>query len=83
MDVFSQLEPTNRIISLQGTSKGPQKAEGNTTDYEYEVVSTLDDRSKLSDEMADLCSKLPIYRIKPKSLVLDVEKQDAKRKLKE
>ena len=25
------------------------------------VVGTLEDRSELSDEMADLCEKLPIY----------------------
>ena len=71
------------MFSLQDTSKGPQKAKANSSEYEYEVVGTLDDRSSLSDEMADLCSKLPIYRVKPKSLVLDVEKQDTKRKLQE
>ena len=31
---------------------------------EYEVVSTVTDRSDLSDEMASMCAKLPIYRIK-------------------
>ena len=25
------------------------------------VIGTLDDRSRLSEEMADMCSKLPIY----------------------
>ncbi len=25
------------------------------------VIGTLEDRSQLSDEMADLCAKLPIY----------------------
>ena len=27
------------------------------------VVSTIDDRSDLSDEMANLCAKLPIYKV--------------------
>ena len=27
------------------------------------VVSTFDDRSDLSDEMANLCAKLPIYEV--------------------
>lgn len=36
----------------------------NETDRKYDSVSTLSDRSILSDEMASLCAKLPIYRIK-------------------
>ena len=48
--------------SKSGTSKG--KIQGKT---EYVVVSTLDDRSFLSDEMAAMCTKLPIYRIKQKN----------------
>ena len=27
------------------------------------IVGTLEDRSELSDEMADLCEKLPIYAV--------------------
>ena len=27
------------------------------------IVETLEDRSELSDEMADLCEKLPIYAV--------------------
>ena len=34
------------------------------SDSEFDVVSTLTDRSILSDEMAEMCAKLPIYRIK-------------------
>ncbi len=45
------------------------------TDYEYEVVGTLNDRSDLSDEMAALCANLPIYLIKEKKLVVGVEKR--------
>ena len=48
--------------SKSGTSKG--KIQGKT---EYVVVGTLDDRSFLSDEMAAMCTKLPIYRIKQKN----------------
>ena len=29
----------------------------------FKKVGTIDDRSELSDEMADLCKKLPIYRV--------------------
>lgn len=36
----------------------------NETNNEYEVISTVTDRSDLSDEMASLCAKLPIYRVK-------------------
>ena len=36
----------------------------NETDLRYDVVSTVTDRSILSDEMASLCAKLPIYLIK-------------------
>ena len=31
------------------------------TEVKLKVVGTLKDRSKLSDEMTDLCEKLPIY----------------------
>ena len=33
-------------------------------EYDYIVAGTLIDRSFLSDEMASLCAKLPIYRLK-------------------
>ncbi|XP_078369602.1 uncharacterized protein LOC144653486 [Oculina patagonica] len=56
--------------SNDGSSQAKQ-----TTDYEYEVVGTVNDRSDLSDEMATLCAKLPIYRIKEKKLVVGVEKR--------
>ena len=36
----------------------------NGTNAKYEVVSEVTDRSNLSDEMASLCAKLPIYRVK-------------------
>ncbi|XP_078370993.1 uncharacterized protein LOC144654670 isoform X1 [Oculina patagonica] len=50
-----------------------------TTDYEYEVVGTVNDRSDLNDEMAALCAKLPIYRIKERKLLTIVEKDKAQR----
>ena len=34
------------------------------TDMDYQAVSTITDRSILSDEMALMCAKLPIYLIK-------------------
>lgn len=42
----------------------PTTTARNETNNEYEVVSTVTDRSDLSDEMASLCAKLPIYRVK-------------------
>lgn len=36
----------------------------NTTKVEYHVLSTVTDRSDLSDEVAFMCAKLPIYRVK-------------------
>ena len=35
-----------------------------TSEENFKVVSKLSDRSDLSDEMKDLCAKLPIYRIR-------------------
>ena len=47
----------------------------NTTEDNFEVVGTVDDRSTLSDEMAAMCAKFPIYRIKRKKVSLSVEKE--------
>lgn len=47
----------------------------NTTEDNFEVVGTVDDRSTLSDEMAAMCAKFPIYRIKRKKVTLSVEKE--------
>ena len=33
------------------------------TEVKLKVASTLDDRSELSDEMAHLCAKFPIYEV--------------------
>ena len=33
------------------------------TEVNLKVVSNLEDRSDLSDEMASLCAKLPIYQV--------------------
>lgn len=52
--------------------EGPAKVKASST-TEYMVTGTLNDRSILSDEMADLCAKLPIYLIKEKSLGVGVE----------
>ncbi|CAH3172718.1 unnamed protein product, partial [Porites evermanni] len=47
----------------QGSSRAETQGE-----TEYTVVGTVNDRSFLSDEMAAMCAKLPIYRIKQNSL---------------
>ena len=36
----------------------------NETDIKYEAVATVTDRSILSDEMAYMCAKFPIYLVK-------------------
>ena len=35
-----------------------------TSEESFKIVGNLSDRSDLSDEMKDLCKKLPIYRIR-------------------
>ena len=35
----------------------------NETDIKYEAVATVTDRSILSDEMAYMCAKFPIYLV--------------------
>lgn len=62
------------LLFQQENSQSPSEAK-RTSEYEYEVVGTVNDRSVLSDKMAALCAKMPIYRIKQKSLGLDVEKR--------
>ena len=44
-----------------------------TSEENFKVVGKLSDRSDLSDEMKDLCKKLPIYRIRK----LDEKQNDA------
>ena len=44
-----------------------------TSEENFKVVDKLSDRSDLSDEMKDLCAKLPIYRIR----MLDEKQNDA------
>ena len=44
-----------------------------TSEESFKIVGNLSDRSDLSDEMKDLCKKLPIYRIRK----LDEKQNDA------
>ena len=44
-----------------------------TSEENFKVVGKLSDRSDLSDEMKDLCAKLPIYPIRK----LDEKQNDA------
>lgn len=50
-------------LVARSSQKRPTILDKNETKIEYQVVSTLTDRSDLSDEMASMCAKLPIYRI--------------------
>ena len=58
---------------LQKDSQGPFRKKLKHIDYV--VGGTVDDRSILSDEMAALCAKLPIYRVQLESVAEVVEKQ--------
>ncbi|XP_078371147.1 uncharacterized protein LOC144654799 isoform X1 [Oculina patagonica] len=73
-------KPEDLAKVLNEESSEGSSQPNNVTDYEYEVVGTLNDRSDLSDEMAALCANLPIYLIKEKRLVVGVEKR-AKRRI--
>ncbi|CAH3125470.1 unnamed protein product [Pocillopora meandrina] len=48
----------------------------NTTEDNYEAVGTVNNRTTLSDEMAAMCAKFPIYRIKRKQVTMSVEKEN-------
>ncbi len=55
------------------------------TEEEFEVAGTLDDRSSLNDEMAQLCAKLPIYLVvkvdrAPTDMDTPMDRTPAKRK---
>ena len=50
-------------LVARSSQKRPILLDRNETKVEYEVVSTLTDRSSLSDDMASMCAKLPIYGI--------------------
>lgn len=54
------------LDQMNGTSQAPQA--GNSSRLDYEVDGIVSDRSSLSDEMAEMCSKLPIYHIKKRSV---------------
>ena len=65
--------PTS-LFFLQKDGQGSANAKTSST-TQYVITGTLNDRSILSDEMADLCAKLPIYLIKEKSLEVGVENE--------
>ena len=64
----------NFSFYLQEDGQGSAKTKNSST-TKYIVVGPLHDRSILSDEMADLCAKYPIYLIKNESLLVGVQKQ--------
>ena len=64
----------SELLFQQSASGSSQSV--NTTEDDYEVVGTVNDRSTLSDEMAAMCAKFPIYRIKRKQVTTSVEKEN-------
>ena len=63
----------SKLLFQQSASGSSQSV--NTTEDNYEAVGTVNDRSTLSDEMAAMCAKFPIYRIKRKKVTMSVEKE--------
>ena len=59
---------------LQEDGQGSSNAKSTSTS-KYVVTGTLHDRTILSDEMADLCAKFPIYVIKKEHFLVGVEKE--------
>ena len=64
----------NFSFFLQENGQGPSNPKSSSTS-KYVVTDTLHDRTILSDEMADLCAKFPIYVIKKEHLLVGVEKE--------
>ena len=61
-----------RCFSLQKTTMTSTEKT-----FQYAIEGTLNDRSILSDEMAIMCAKYPIYLIKEiNSLSAEVEKKE-------
>ena len=59
------------FVSLKKRTNTPKQAT-----FRYTIVGTLNDRSILSDEMANMCAKYPIYQIRTRSpLSAEVEKK--------
>ncbi|XP_078342903.1 uncharacterized protein LOC144628635 [Oculina patagonica] len=51
------------LVRLLDSSKSGVTMAKSRTEEKVKVAGTLDDRSKLNDEMAQLCAKLPIYLV--------------------
>ncbi|KAM7428788.1 hypothetical protein ABFA07_020282 [Porites harrisoni] len=56
--------PADLLKQLQLLPKSTDSKVTSTSEENFKVVGKLSDRSDLSDEMKDLCAKLPIYRIR-------------------
>ncbi|XP_068700876.1 leukocyte cell-derived chemotaxin 1-like [Montipora foliosa] len=70
-----QPKPGDLIKELESDAqKGPTREEPKET-IKYVRGDPVDDRSFLSDEMANMCAKLPIYYLVPESVTVDVEEQ--------
>ncbi|CAH3046935.1 unnamed protein product [Porites lobata] len=65
--------PADLLKLLQLVQKSADSKVTTTSEENFKVVGKLSDRSDLSDEMKDLCAKLPIYPIRK----LDEKQNDA------
>ncbi|XP_074607336.1 uncharacterized protein LOC141860192 [Acropora palmata] len=62
-DILPKPADLKRLLDSANSQSFSQR-ETMKREYNYVVAGTLLDRSFLSDEMASLCAKLPIYRVK-------------------
>lgn len=62
-DILPKPADLKRLLDSANSQSSSQR-ETIKREYNYVVAGTLLDRSFLSDEMASLCAKLPIYRVK-------------------
>ena len=63
MSVKRRNSKSTPSLVARSSQKRPSTLDRNETKLEYEVLSTLTDRSNLSDEMASMCAKLPIFYV--------------------
>lgn len=63
VDILPKPADLKRLLDSANSQSSSQR-ETMKREYNYVVAGTLLDRSFLSDEMASLCAKLPIYRVR-------------------
>jgi len=81
---LSPLDPTlpkPRKLSQDLKRATNNKQTTKKSESKWEVSEEVKDRTELSDEMAQLCAKFPIYRIQPAQSTMSVSKVRTKRRV--